>query len=249
MDSYDLVITLDCSNLSRTGLAAELSRRPKHQYVIEIDHHPKLDEYSDLELRYPWSSSTAELVYYFIKANKIKFNKNLANCVLTGILTDTGNFLYPSTSEKTVKIASEMLVYGARFPRIIENTWRNKSLSAMKIWGKALNNLKINPRYRIGYTVLTRDEIASSGATEEDLEGISGFLSNLEGIRALLVLREESDGRLKGSLRTTKPDVDVSLLAGFLGGGGHSKAAGFVVDSLELNKLLEPESEYRDNNV
>jgi len=233
---YDLIIALDCGSLGRTNLADEISRRRPDQIAIEFDHHPKSDDYSDLEIRYPWASSTAEVVYYFIKSNKIRFNKNLANCVLTGILTDTGNFLYPSTSEKAVKIASEMLIYGARFPKILESTWRNKSLSAMKIWGKALNNLRVNQTYNIAYSFLTYDDIQNSGATEEELEGIAGFLSNLEDVNALILLREEEKGRIKGSLRTTRNNVDVSWLAKFLGGGGHAKASGFTLTGVELAK-------------
>lgn len=233
---FDLIIALDCANANRTNIQKELLSRQPNQFTIEFDHHPKVDDYSDLELRYPWASSTAEVIYYFIKSNKIKFSKNLANCVLTGILTDTGNFLYPSTSEKAVKIASEMLIYGARFPKIMESTWRNKSLPAMKIWGKALNNLKVNRKYNIAYSVLTMEDMAESGATDEELEGIAGFLSNLEEVNALLLLREEKEGRIKGNLRTAKPDIDISYLANFLGGGGHPKAAGFSANDCKLEK-------------
>ena len=151
--NFDLIAAVDCGSLERTKLEKEiLSRRPE-QKVIEFDHHPKVKTYADLEIRDPAAASTTEILYYFLKANKIKINRDLAACVLTGILTDTGNFLYPSTSPQTINIASEMLKYGARLPRIMENTWRNKSIAAMKTWGKALSRLKINPKYNFAYTV------------------------------------------------------------------------------------------------
>ncbi|MBU4216393.1 bifunctional oligoribonuclease/PAP phosphatase NrnA [Candidatus Parcubacteria bacterium] len=227
---FDLFIALDCGSLSRTNLTKEIGHRHKDQIAIEFDHHPKIDSYSNIEVRNAKASSTAEVLYFFLKANKVRFNKNFANCILTGILTDTGNLLYESTSEKTIKITSEMLVYGARYPMILENTWRNKSLLSMRVWGRAMSNLKINSFYNFAYSFLTKDDIKNSGVTEEELEGIPGFLSNLAGVKALVFMREEEGGKIKGSLRTTHPDVDISKLAQVLGGGGHKRASGFVVD-------------------
>lgn len=227
---FDLIIALDCGHVSRTNLSEEIENRTPDQFMIEIDHHPKIQDYADLEIRDPACSSTAEVIYNFIKANKIKINKNLANCILTGIMTDTGNLLYESTSDQTIQIASEMLTRGARFPKIIDNTWRNKSLGAMKVWGEAMSNLEINQKYGIAYSVLTKEMIKGKGASEEELEGLSGFLNNLYGIKALMLLREEDNNKIKGSLRTADPNVDVSALAKHLGGGGHVRASGFVVE-------------------
>lgn len=153
----------------------------------------------------------------------------MANCILTGILTDTGNFLYPSTSPETVNIASEMLTKGAKLPQIMENTWRNKSIASMKTWGKAMSRLKINQQYNFGFTVLKSKDVPAE-VSEEELEGLAGFLSNLNVVNGIMLLRQLPDGRIKGSLRTSKPNLDVSKLARSLGGGGHAKAAGFTVE-------------------
>jgi len=227
--NFDLIITLDCGSVERTKLDKEiLSRRPD-QLILEIDHHPIARAYADLEIRDSAAAATTEILYYFLKANKIKINKDLASCILTGILTDTGNFLYPSTSSETVNIASEMLRLGAKLPQILENTWRNKSIASMKTWGKAMSRLKINQQYNFGFTVLKSEDVPAE-VTEEELEGISGFLSNLNAVKAVMLLRQLPDGRIKGSLRTSKPNVDISKLARALGGGGHAKAAGFTVE-------------------
>ncbi|MBU4257216.1 bifunctional oligoribonuclease/PAP phosphatase NrnA [Patescibacteria group bacterium] len=227
---FDLIIALDCGGINRTKLADEISGRAKNQSIIDIDHHPKLDDYADLELRDPRAAATTEVLYNFLKANRIKINKNIANCVLTGILTDTANFLYPSTSQQTVEIASEMLVKGAKMPQIMENTWRNKSLNSMKLWGKAMSRLKINSEYNFASSILTLEEIAESGADEEELEGIAGFISNLDNVKGIIFLREQPNGVIKGSLRTSRRDIDVSLLARQLNGGGHAKASGFKIE-------------------
>lgn len=226
---FDLIITLDCGSVERTRLEKEILNRKKNQMVLEIDHHPKVKDYADLEIRDSQAAATAEILYYFLKANKIKINKNLANSILTGIMTDTGNFLYPSTSPETINIASEMLRFGARLPQIMENTWRNKSIASMKTWGKAMSNLQINKKYNLAFTVLRAEDVPEE-ISEDELEGMSGFLSNLDEVNGLMVLRQMPDGRIKGSLRTSKPNINISKLAQALGGGGHAKAAGFNVE-------------------
>ncbi len=227
ISQYDLFISLDCGSLSRTGLHKEINNSSQKPFIIEFDHHLKIEDIADIEIRDSAAASTTEVLYDFLQFNKIPINKNIANCILTGILTDTAFFLYPSTRDKTISIASEMLEKGARFSKIIENTWRNKSLGAMQIWGKALANIYLNKKYGLAFSVLTKKDVEQSQTTEEELEGIAGFMSNLEGVRAILLLKEEPDGKIKGSLRTSRSDVDVSLLARALGGGGHKKASGF----------------------
>lgn len=235
-DSYDLIIALDCGQLRRTNLTEEIKNRRKNQKVIEFDHHPKIDSYADIEVRLPKSAATTEVLYDFVKHNKIKITKNLATCILAGIITDTGNLLYESTSEHTIKISSEMIAHGARFPTILEKTWRNKSLAAMRLWGQAMNNLQINLKYNFAFSVLQLSDMEMSGATEEELEGIAGFLSNLHGVKAVVLLREIEDNKIKGSIRGMKPGVDISELARKLGGGGHKKASGFIVDGHIIKK-------------
>jgi len=229
-NEFDLIIVLDCGSLSRTNLVKEINNKNQEQYIIEFDHHPKIDDYANIEIRDIKASSTAEILYNFFKSNQIKINKNTANCILTGILTDTGNLLYPSTTDTTIKITSEMLLRGANYPKIIKHTSHNKSFEGMKIWGKALNNLRVNKKYNFAFSILTNNDIKESSATDEEMEGVSGFLSNLAEVRGLIFLREEKPGLIKGSLRTSHPDIDISRLAIILGGGGHPKASGFNIE-------------------
>lgn len=229
LGAFDLLIALDCPNLSRTGLENIESCQPYLQTVI-IDHHPSTGEKNiDQELRVDTAASTTEVLYYFLHFSKIEINQNIASCILTGISTDTGNFLYPSTSTKTMEIASLMMEYGAKLPRIVDYTWRNKTFSAMKLWGKAMSSLHINPEYNIAYAILTREDLGDSGVDLSELEGVSGFLSNLEGVKAILLLVEEDDDIIKGSWRTSDQNMDVSKFAKIMGGGGHKKAAAFRV--------------------
>lgn len=246
---YSAVVVVDCGALSRTGfkdaieeeLKKPISTRP---FFIEFDHHPQVHAWADLEIRQPELSATCELLYRFCKSQKIEFSRDLADSILTGILTDTGNFLYPNTSSETISIASKMMEFGARFAKISALIKNNQDLLTIKLWGLALENLRFNSRYGFAFSVLTRDDLKTammaSGHQEAVAQGnfskilhsdlfgdISGFLSNISGAKAVMLLRQDAPGKIKGSLRTASPEIDISLLAKKLGGGGHAKSSGF----------------------
>lgn len=231
LHEFDLIIVADCGSLDRTNVGKQIIENKKpYQTIIEFDHHPKVDTYSDIEIKQPEASSTTEILYRFFIENNLTITKNIANCILTGILTDTANFLHPTTTKNAINIASEMLLYGAAFPKITKHTWRNKDLASMKLWGLVLSNLEINPKYNIAFSVLTLEDVKKFGNDKEMYDGIAGFLSNINNIAAVMFLREEEKGKIKGSLRTSRSDVDVSKMANYLGGGGHSNASGFMIE-------------------
>lgn len=237
-DYFDLLIVADCGSLARTTLSEDIIEFKKQGgKIIEFDHHPQIDDYADLEIRYPELSSTAELIYNFIITNKFTFTQELADCILTGILTDTGNFLYPSASDATMQAASAALAAGAHYNKIVSYTLHNKDMAMMKMWGLALERLKLNPRYQLAISVITREDIINilgkdnlDSAGESDFfSGLAGFLSNLAGAKAIMLLYEDSHGFVKGSLRSTPNGLLVDKLARSLGGGGHERAAGFAL--------------------
>jgi phosphoesterase RecJ-like protein len=245
LSDFDMLVTVDCGSLSRTSLEAEIKALTPEQraaiFIAEFDHHPQIDDFADATLRFPSLASTTEVLYDFFKANDIALDRNLAECVLTGILTDTSNFLYPSTSDETVTIASEMLKYGARFGKILQLSSQNKSWLLMKIMALALNNLAINNKYEIAVSVIALADLATIDLKEfmgpahvhelnEIYNEVVAFLSNLGGVRAVLLLRESEPGHFKGSWRSAHPEANVATLARYLGGGGHAKAAGFSFD-------------------
>ncbi len=249
LSNYDVVVVVDCGAPSRTGIKdlieEELKKSPSERpFFIEFDHHPQVHAWADLEIRQPELSATCEVIYRFCKSQKIEFSRDLADSILTGILTDTGNFLYPSTSSETITIASKMMEFGARFAKISGRLKNNQDLLTIKLWGLALENLRFNSKYGFAFSVLTRGDLknamVAAGHKEDvdredfskilhsDLFGdIAGFLSNISGAKAVMLLRQDTSGKLKGSLRTANNEVDISLLARQLGGGGHAKASGF----------------------
>jgi phosphoesterase RecJ-like protein len=236
INSFDLIIVVDCGSLSRTFLDKEIEKNKiKRNYkIIEFDHHPKMDDYSDLEIRNPEAASTTEILYSFFKVNNLNINKNIATCLLLGILTDTNNFLYSSVQDKTISIAADLLSKGAQFSKVSEKL-NKKNFYSVKIWGKALDNLYINSKYNLAITVLSYKDIKdyqnSIFFEDEVFSEIIGFLSNLSKIKTVLFLREAKPGIIKGSLRATaySKNINLSNFARILGGGGHEKASGFSV--------------------
>jgi len=244
LKNYEVIITLDCGSINRTGLEDRLRRLIKarnggallaNPYIIEFDHHNQAESFADLEIRYPDCASTSELLYYFFKANNLEINKNVANCILIGLLADTGHFLHTNSSSEAMLVASEMLLRGASLPKITAYTTQNKSIVTLKVWGRVLENLKFNSETGLASSALKAEEISSLLTPEEkerhaDLfSDIVSFLSSLSGVSVALLLREE-EGKVRGSLRSNLDNIDVSLIAQQWGGGGHKKAAGFVIE-------------------
>ncbi len=247
---FDVILVLDCGSISRTGLEVRLrnlikangdGRLETRPYIIELDHHQPSESYADLELRLPDKASTTEIIYHLLKANNIEVNRTLANCILIGLMTDTGHFLHANSSREALAVSSEMLLRGASLPRIIDHTVNNKSFASLKVWGRAIDNMHLDSETGFAFSALTAQELdelmpeeySSSGA---DLFGdIVSFLSTLSGVKVALLLREEK-GRVKGSLRTNDDIIDVASIAQHWGGGGHKKAAGFSVSGRLLKK-------------
>lgn len=252
---FDVIIILDCGSISRTGLEVRLrtliraqreGRLSQRPYIIEFDHHSAQEAYADLEVRLPDKASTTEIIYHFLKANNLEISRPLANCILIGLLTDTGHFLHANSSREALAISSEMLLRGASLPKIIDHTVNNKSFSALKVWGRALENMKLNTETGLAASALTAVELKEllapvEARAEADLYGdIVSFLSTLGGVRVALLLREEGS-IVKGSLRTNDDEIDVAKIAQNWGGGGHKKAAGFTI----TGKLLKTDKGWK----
>jgi phosphoesterase RecJ-like protein len=106
----------------------------------------------------------------------------------------------------------------------------------MRLWGRALSRLKVNPDYLLAIVVIRQSDLIEFGLTSDDLSGLVGLINSLQGVAGNLLLVETDDGQLKGSLRTNRADIDMSILANVLGGGGHRKAAGFALTGRVLDK-------------
>jgi phosphoesterase RecJ-like protein len=228
VDQFDLVITVDFADPKQLGAPAEIWKTIQSKPLINIDHHGTNSLFGTLNAVDVSAAATTELVYEYFDINQVSYNKEIATCLMTGIIYDTGNFVHINTTERVVKIASQLLLQGARL-RAIVGRQRGKSMTQLKLLGLALSRLRSHPSYGISITVITQNDLKGLEVTDEATDGIANFLNALDQTKAVIVLKEGADGEIKGSIRSTTPGVDVSKLAKWLGGGGHKKAAGFLV--------------------
>jgi bifunctional oligoribonuclease and PAP phosphatase NrnA len=233
--SFDLLVVVDCGSIARTNLKKEIlnSRQNKKPYIVEIDHHPKVDNYADLEIRHDLAASTTEIIYDLTLALKLEVNKSLAQSLLTGIIIDTGNFFYPNASAKTLKISAHLLEKGANLSKIIKYVSINKNMATFKLWALAMERLEVHNKYNLAYSILTLNDLEEVKADKEEinetLSSIAGFLSNLAKVKVSLLLHETSLGMIKGHLRSSNKETNIAHLARYFGGGGHPQASGFSV--------------------
>lgn len=236
---YDLIISLDCGDLKQTGIEEKIVSIFCNAFLINIDHHRTNENFGHLNLVVDNASSTSEIVYELIKSFNVNIDKDMATCLLTGILTDTGNFTNGATTISSLKIAADLLVRGARFNQINESTLKNKPLSTLKFWGKILSRLEKNESGLVS-VVITLNDFEESQLDANALDGVANFLNNLDGAKGILVLKEEGEGIIKGSMRSNDDSLDVSAISKLFGGGGHKKAAGFTIKG----KLVEQEGNW-----
>ncbi|MBT4121020.1 MAG: bifunctional oligoribonuclease/PAP phosphatase NrnA [Candidatus Magasanikbacteria bacterium] len=228
--NHDLIIVLDSGNLEYAGIDKYIEKLNHEPTIINIDHHPTNNKFGSYNLVIEEASSTTEILYFFFKYNNIEITKNMAMALLTGLITDTENFSNSGTTENSLKVASSLIHRGANFNQV--KTWflKNKPVTTLKLWGVVLSRLTLHEKSDVIYTYITQNDIKSHGGDETESEGIANFLNNLSEGQASLFLKEQVGGKFKGSLRTTRDGVDVSVIAEQLGGGGHKKAAGFSID-------------------
>lgn len=237
----DTIVTLDSGDLAYAGISELIKERSFT--IINIDHHATNEGYGNLNLVIPTAASTTEILFHYFKFNGIKINQKMATCLLTGLTTDTGNFTNSATTRGAFKAGSELILSGGNYNLINDNTLKNKSVPALKLWGRAFSRLEKDEKTGLTYTYITQADLKELNVGEHEYEGISNFFNNVENATMTLLLIEKADGTIKGSFRTTKNDVDVSAIAKRLGGGGHKKAAAFTstgtIDEV-LRKVLTP---------
>lgn len=227
-NKWQMIIILDSGKLSRSGAPEEFIQSLDKEIIVNIDHHISNNHFGQLTLIDSGASSTSEIVYRFFKVIDFKIEKEIATCLLTGILDDTGGLVNAATSEESISIASDLIHDGAKMHHIMENLIHNKSITGLKLWGLLLSRLKTNKKLGFAYTYIKEEEFRQHQAKEEDVEGLVDFLNVIVDTKVVAFFRIFNN-ETKVSLRTTRDDIDMTELAGFYDGGGHQKAAGFSI--------------------
>lgn len=232
------IISLDCGDRKRICLSDEI--KDKAQKIICIDHHASNDKYGDLNYIDTNASSTCELVYNVLVAYNKKYNidlidENIATFLYTGLVTDTGNFMYSNTHPTSFDMAKNLLLKGAKKENIIQNIFQSNSANYYKLLGEALNTLDIIDN-KVACISINKEMLKRNIISFNDVDGITSYTRDIEGVEVGILLKEKKDNEIKVSLRS-KSYVDVSKIAQSFGGGGHIKAAGCTIyDTIENAK-------------
>jgi phosphoesterase RecJ-like protein len=225
-EDWDVVVSLDASAPGAGGFADLQPRLKPGHLFINLDHHVTNTKFGHLNIVMVDACSTCEVVYRFFETNHIALDDKLATSLLTGLCTDTSHFSNAGTNVKGIEAAGVCTASGARHTDILHHLVLNKSVAGLRLWGLALSRLQYDPKLDLTVTYLLLKDLEGLSGADEMVEGISNFLNAVCGeADTVMVLREKSDGTVKGSIRSLTKDI--SILAQSLGGGGHKKAAGF----------------------
>ncbi|MEJ2219930.1 MAG: DHH family phosphoesterase [Desulfobacterales bacterium] len=236
VDAYDLALVLDCGDLVRIGeTSAEVDKIPM---LINIDHHVSNTGFGHFQLIDTNACATAEIVYRLIDALEIPFDKAIATSIYTGILTDTGSFRFSNTNRAAFAISKAMTDAGVEPHNVAQRVFGTYSLGRIKLLNMALNSIEISDNGKLSMMTVTRSMLNTTGTNTEDLDGMINYARRIEDVKVAALINEIKNGagkftnmnRYHVSLRSDS-SVDVAKIAGKFGGGGHSSAAGFQIES------------------
>ncbi|WP_417786121.1 DHH family phosphoesterase [Tenacibaculum sp.] len=235
----DIVFLLDFNALHRVGDDMQNTLEQYENDFALIDHHQQPDEfmymYSDTSM-----SSTCQMVYNFIEmmGDVELIDKNIATCLYTGIMTDTGSFRFRSTTSTTHRIIADLIDKGAENDRIHSNVHDANSYNRLLLLGQALSNMKVLPEYKTAFITLTEEEKKKFNYEKGDTEGVVNYALSLKGIVfAAIFIEDEEQGIVKMSFRS-KGKFSVNQFArNYFNGGGHDNAAGGRSDDSMENTI------------
>lgn len=243
------VVAVDVASIQLFGENNGMPQYTRHVDLC-IDHHAGNSGYADFTLLDGDAAAAAELLYEVILAMGVTITKQIANCLYTGLSTDTGCFKFSSTTAKTHLVAAKLIEAGAQLEELNTRLFETKPRERMEAERIARNHLEYHLDGRCALIYLTRDEIEMSHVDPADLEELTGLPISIEGVQVGLTLRQQPGGSYRISVRTAK-GVDACAIARRLGGGGHNRAAGCELlgnlDNAKSAILAEVEAELNQN--
>lgn len=234
-ENYDLAISVDCTDLKRLVGAKEYFETAKT--TIEIDHHSVNAMFADYNYVNPAAPSCCEVLISMFEYYGVEITKDLATCILTGIITDTGGFQWGGVSPETFEFAAELVRKGAKLKDICRIALRKKSKVHCELEKLIYNRMEYYEEGKIALAYLTLEDYKNLNTEMGDDEGLVEMLRDIEGVEVSVLLKEkEGANGFKVSLRSHET-VNVSDVALLLGGGGHRGAAGcFISGTVEHAK-------------
>ena len=226
--NYDLAITVDCATIKLLNGYAEYFNNANS--TIVIDHHSSNAMYGDLNYVNPVSPACCQILVGIFKYYNIEIDKDLATCLLTGIITDTGGFKYSGVTVETFEFASEFLQKGVKVYEIFKNVLDTKTKANFELTRRVIDRMEFLEDGKVTFTYIDNEDLKSVNAEDGDHEGLVEIGRDIEGVEVSIFIRQREDDNnaYKVSMRSNYY-VNVSDVCLMFGGGGHERAAGAVI--------------------
>jgi len=220
--NYQAAIILECDSIQRTRLQGLEDR-----FLINIDHHASARPFAHVNWIDPKAVATAEMIYRLAREAGVQISAEIATCLYTAVLTDTGSFMFAGTNEHTFELARELVLAGADPARCARNIYFGHSTAKMRLLGAALS--KLQREGPLAWISVSQEQMERCQAREEDCEGLVNYALSIHDVEVAAFFRELPDSRFRVSLRS-KGGYDVAAIAQRFGGGGHRCASGCSLD-------------------
>ncbi len=217
---YDAVFVIECSDVSRPNI-----RNLEKQYVVNIDHHATCDNFGTINWIDTTASAVGEMIYNLCKAVGGRITREIAECLYLALVTDTGSFHFSNTTDRTLKVASELVKVGVKPAVISEAVYNSYPWSRIELMSRVLSTVKRDDTGRVAYMRQTMEMRESSKMADGDNNGFVNIPLAAKDVLASIYMREIGDREYRVSFRS-KGSINVAKVAEQFGGGGHNNAAG-----------------------
>jgi phosphoesterase RecJ-like protein len=229
LEAAEIIFTLDFNALHRVGNRMQTVLEKVTPIYVMIDHHQQPDSYAKYMFVDPLVCSTSQMLYQFLdKLQMLEFiHKDMATCLYTGILTDTGSFRFPSTTSETHRIVANLLDIGANNSEIYNAIHNVNTFDSLQLLGKALQNMKVIEKYHTAYITLSQQDLSQFNYQKGDTEGFVNYALSLKNIIfATIFIEDKKQGIIKMSFRSVGSFSVNDFARNHFDGGGHINAAG-----------------------
>ncbi len=229
-EDFDAFISVDCG---AEKLIVFNTKKPEllsgEKPFINIDHHISNENFGDINIVNPDDCSAGIIIYKIFRHFGWPISRDIATCILHGIYFDTGGMMHSNTTSEVLKVCGDLVSMGADLKKVAKKLFATTPVNKLRLWGRILERAYVNEEGVVVSAVNQEDY----KATETDSKGTGGIIDYLNAVpnsKYCVLLSENEQGLVKGSLRTQREDVNLSEIAGKWGGGGHPKASGFGVE-------------------
>jgi phosphoesterase RecJ-like protein len=220
---YDAVFVIECSDVDRPGIV-DLDK----QFTVNIDHHATSEHFGSINWIDSTASAVGEMIYNLCKAIGGRVTREIAECVYMALVTDTGSFHFPNTTDRTLKVASELVKAGVKPAQISEAVYNNYPWSRIELMRQVLATVRRDESGRVASMRQTLKMKETSRAVDGDNSGFVNIPLAAREVLAVVYMREVGPEEYRVSLRS-KGNINVARVAESFGGGGHKNAAGCCV--------------------